>query len=58
MLTRILHEAFYCELRKHGIFGWIFEGGLSGGLHGEQAVEDCSEHDGHIEQDGKILDVI
>lgn len=24
-VARILHEAFYCERRKHGIFGLIFE---------------------------------
>jgi hypothetical protein len=24
-LARILHEAFYCERRKHGIFGLILE---------------------------------
>ena len=24
-LARILHETFYCERRKHGIFGSIFE---------------------------------
>jgi hypothetical protein len=24
-LARILHEAFYCERRKHGIFGSILE---------------------------------